>query len=254
MLVGEQGREDADEDAGGAQGHDGAAGPEQRPQGLGRVVGGGHTRAPQPLRGVTTRGGGGDAEWCRCRVHAGRGRTPGASLLQEHHLADEVHVGRAEHVEVDAAGQIPRIERDLILVGARFGARCTEVLAGRGELQIQRVGRVDQHRVAGRLVLDDLLFLHLFFFEACEVEGAAEAAQRPECEFPQLLVAGDEDEEADTGAGQAGEGDAGRVDGICGPDTARALQEFQRNLSLPDDGLLGRDTVEAIGRLRRRIS
>lgn len=46
--------------------------------------------------------------------------------------------------------------------------------------------------------------------------------------------------------------DAGRVDGICGPDTARALQEFQRNSGLTPDGICGPDTVAALRRLAGR--
>ena len=46
--------------------------------------------------------------------------------------------------------------------------------------------------------------------------------------------------------------DAGRVDGICGPDTARALQEFQANSGLTADGICGPDSVAALRRLAGR--
>jgi len=46
--------------------------------------------------------------------------------------------------------------------------------------------------------------------------------------------------------------DAGRVDGICGPDTARALEEFQRNSGLTPDGICGPDSVAALDRLAGR--
>ena len=46
--------------------------------------------------------------------------------------------------------------------------------------------------------------------------------------------------------------DAGRVDGICGPDTARALEEFQRNSGLTPDGICGPDSVAALQRLAGR--
>jgi N-acetylmuramoyl-L-alanine amidase len=44
--------------------------------------------------------------------------------------------------------------------------------------------------------------------------------------------------------------DAGRVDGIFGPDTEHALKDFQRNMDLTTDGVCGRDTIAALGRLR----
>jgi N-acetylmuramoyl-L-alanine amidase len=43
--------------------------------------------------------------------------------------------------------------------------------------------------------------------------------------------------------------DAGRVDGIFGPDTQRALTEFQRNAGLVTDGIVGPDTVDALHRI-----
>ncbi len=45
--------------------------------------------------------------------------------------------------------------------------------------------------------------------------------------------------------------DAGRVDGIFGPDTAAAVIEFQRNCGLAIDGACGRDTVRALYQLSR---
>ena len=46
--------------------------------------------------------------------------------------------------------------------------------------------------------------------------------------------------------------DCGRVDGIYGPATARALEDFQRNSGLPADGVCGRDSVRTIGVLLRQ--
>ena len=46
--------------------------------------------------------------------------------------------------------------------------------------------------------------------------------------------------------------DAGRVDGIYGPDSASALAEFQRNVGLDGDGICGFDTLRALRRLRPR--
>jgi N-acetylmuramoyl-L-alanine amidase len=42
--------------------------------------------------------------------------------------------------------------------------------------------------------------------------------------------------------------DAGRVDGILGPNTAAALQHFQRNAGLTTDGICGPATIEALER------
>jgi N-acetylmuramoyl-L-alanine amidase len=44
--------------------------------------------------------------------------------------------------------------------------------------------------------------------------------------------------------------DAGREDGIFGERTDRAVKEFQHNVGLPPDGILGATTVAAVGRLR----
>jgi len=43
--------------------------------------------------------------------------------------------------------------------------------------------------------------------------------------------------------------DAGRVDGIFGPDTEHALKDFQRNAGLTTDGVGGRDVVAELERL-----
>ncbi|MGA9161615.1 MAG: peptidoglycan-binding protein [Actinomycetota bacterium] len=44
--------------------------------------------------------------------------------------------------------------------------------------------------------------------------------------------------------------DAGKEDGIFGPRTDRAVREFQRNVASRVDGIVGLDTVHAIGRYR----
>jgi N-acetylmuramoyl-L-alanine amidase len=44
--------------------------------------------------------------------------------------------------------------------------------------------------------------------------------------------------------------DAGWLDGIFGPDTERAVEDFQRNSALTVDGVAGRDTLAALQRLR----
>lgn len=46
--------------------------------------------------------------------------------------------------------------------------------------------------------------------------------------------------------------DAGRVDGIFGDDTKRALVEFQRNAGLPADGVCGPSAVAELRRLERQ--
>jgi N-acetylmuramoyl-L-alanine amidase len=46
--------------------------------------------------------------------------------------------------------------------------------------------------------------------------------------------------------------DAGRVDGILGPDSAGALENFQRNAGLPTDAIFGPDSLAALNRLGSR--
>jgi N-acetylmuramoyl-L-alanine amidase len=47
--------------------------------------------------------------------------------------------------------------------------------------------------------------------------------------------------------------DAGRVDGILGPNTIAALEQFQRNAGLTTDGICGADTVEALHRFTTKV-
>ena len=47
---------------------------------------------------------------------------------------------------------------------------------------------------------------------------------------------------------------AGRVDGIFGPNTQQALREFQRNTDLVVDGVCARDTISQLNRLASRSS
>ncbi len=46
--------------------------------------------------------------------------------------------------------------------------------------------------------------------------------------------------------------DAGRVDGIFGPDTEHALRDFEQNTALTIDGVCGRDVIAALERLGSR--
>lgn len=45
--------------------------------------------------------------------------------------------------------------------------------------------------------------------------------------------------------------DAGKVDGIFGPDTLRAVLEFQQNRGMSEDGIAGPEVVEELGRVDR---
>lgn len=47
--------------------------------------------------------------------------------------------------------------------------------------------------------------------------------------------------------------DPGRIDGIFGPDTERALKELQRNVGIPSDGLCGPVTFRSLDRLSRTV-
>jgi N-acetylmuramoyl-L-alanine amidase len=46
--------------------------------------------------------------------------------------------------------------------------------------------------------------------------------------------------------------DAGRIDGIFGPDTQRALEDFQLNAGLPVDGICGPSTLQTLRRISTR--
>jgi len=48
--------------------------------------------------------------------------------------------------------------------------------------------------------------------------------------------------------------DTGRVDGIFGDTTAKALREFQENAALPVDGILGSDTLHELRRVAARAA
>lgn len=48
--------------------------------------------------------------------------------------------------------------------------------------------------------------------------------------------------------------DSGRTDGIFGPDTQRAVQEFQQNVGVVSDAICGPETVETLERLATRGS
>ena len=48
--------------------------------------------------------------------------------------------------------------------------------------------------------------------------------------------------------------DAGRVDGILGPDTARALADFQLNAGIVSDAIFGPDTLSVLERMDRWAS
>lgn len=48
--------------------------------------------------------------------------------------------------------------------------------------------------------------------------------------------------------------DPGRVDGVFGPDTDRAVRDLQRNTGVPVDGLCGPVTFKALGRLARTVT
>lgn len=67
------------------------------------------------------------------------------------------------------------------------------------------------------------------------------------------MMRGDDVAELQRRLGQLGF-DPHWVDGILGPRTQKAIQQFQQNVGLPDDGVVGRSTIDALGRLTRRTA
>lgn len=65
------------------------------------------------------------------------------------------------------------------------------------------------------------------------------------------MMRGDDVEELQLRLGGLGF-DAGRVDGIFGPDTVRALSEFQRNVGVTVDGIFGAECLAAMNRIGGR--
>jgi N-acetylmuramoyl-L-alanine amidase len=76
-------------------------------------------------------------------------------------------------------------------------------------------------------------------------------ARRLYLRFP--MMRGDDVAELQARLGRLGF-DAGRVDGVFGPDTLSALEEFQRNVGIAGDGICGSDTVAALLRLGMRVN
>ena len=64
------------------------------------------------------------------------------------------------------------------------------------------------------------------------------------------MMRGDDVAELQRRLGQLGF-DAHWIDGILGPRTQAAIRQFQQNVGLPADGVVGRSTVEALDRLTR---
>ena len=67
------------------------------------------------------------------------------------------------------------------------------------------------------------------------------------------MMRGDDVAELQRRLGQLGF-DPHWVDGILGPRTQNAIQQFQQNVGLPDDGVVGRSTIDALDRLTRRTA
>lgn len=71
--------------------------------------------------------------------------------------------------------------------------------------------------------------------------------------FRQPMLRGDDVSELQRRLGSLGF-DCGRVDGIFGHTTENSIGEFQRNVALTADGLCGRDTFAALGRIAHRTT
>ena len=70
---------------------------------------------------------------------------------------------------------------------------------------------------------------------------------------PGHIVTGDDVKELQRRLSQLGF-NSGRIDGIFGPDTDRALRDFQLGVGVPSDGTFGPDTYRAFERLVRTVS
>ena len=66
------------------------------------------------------------------------------------------------------------------------------------------------------------------------------------------MTRGDDVEELQRTLGMMGF-NAGRVDGIFGPDTQAALADFQRNVALTVDGIAGHETLAALARINSHV-
>lgn len=66
------------------------------------------------------------------------------------------------------------------------------------------------------------------------------------------MTRGDDVEELQRTLGMMGF-NAGRVDGIFGPNTQAALADFQRNVAITVDGIAGRETLAALQRIRSHV-
>ena len=67
------------------------------------------------------------------------------------------------------------------------------------------------------------------------------------------MMRGDDVAELQRRLGQLGF-DPHWVDGILGPRTHKAIQQFQQNVGLPGDGVVGRSTADALDRLAKRTA
>ncbi len=107
---------------------------------------------------------------------------------------------------------------------------------------------VEAFQQSRRIDVDGIVGRHTW---AALVEAAHHLGDRLLYQKSSPMLRGDDVAELQQRLGALGF-DAGRVDGIFGPDTAAALEGFQRNAGLPIDGICGPDSLGALLRLGGR--
>lgn len=139
----------------------------------------------------------------------------------------------------DAGGSVRDLHQRLSQVGYPCDGDAFDADTDREVRAFQTSRRIEPDGVVGRQTW------------AALVEAAHQLGDRLLYHKSSPMLRGDDVAELQQRLGALGF-DAGRVDGIFGPDTAAALEKFQRNAGLPIDGIFGPDSLAALRRLGGR--